>query len=827
MSPFEPPDPQTESAASASAAPKKKAACPPNAAGDGIDRPTPPSGDGAAASSAGAAKAQLPTGRPTATGLVSPLTTLSKSSIGGNFSSSVTAPAGILKRHIHMPGASTKKIKNPHHQPQRRHVELAATNNPRMDPYKISKICRAREKIKRTFDGSGLLENDERVFPRFEISELTLGKVLGQGGFGTVLEITDMEVVVALSHHRTPQRPPTPRAMMMMPTRKSHSFRLRRHRPHYFGGSLRFSNSHDGCEGLTESRGVGPGSIAEQRDSRLGSKSHDCVEERCDNVLEPLTEDVVALGSKSHDCLGGHDALEPLTEGNVTTPATARDGNNRPRRELKTRALSWSNARAAAHVSSHYFFHRSPKSIGVEVQCADDTRLNQHDEDEDDATTKHGDGAREERTKCSTKSVSLDESLPTKGAAGAVGSDDGAVQGDTPRRASRNFSFLAWRDSEAGEEGNDAISPEELRKYNVDSAYYSTLTNNAEAAFDDSDTAYPLRTSSSGHADEFVVDEDVSKKGRRIILHSPPKNGPPVPPEEEARTTANHHDKGHIAQHATSGEGEARYAIKIISAHIVENDFQKFLQASMDFATETYFLSVLHHPNILKLRAVGQGDMFSPSYFLVLDRLYDTLSDRIEGRWKTQSDHLENGIIVWNRATKLKDLWRERMGVMKDLAGALDYLHKLKIIYRDIKPENVGFDSRGNVKLFDFGLSKEVHEEDECSNGTYKLTPNTGSIRYMAPENGNKWPYNFSSDSYSFGIMLWEVAALERPFLSYTTREIRDMVMKWGERPKTKREWPENVVDLMKNAWDSNFRKRPTMKAIEATLEKETEDSGV
>ena len=104
----------------------------------------------------------------------------------------------------------------------------------------------------------------------------------------------------------------------------------------------------------------------------------------------------------------------------------------------------------------------------------------------------------------------------------------------------------------------------------------------------------------------------------------------------------------------------------------------------MDMATETYFLSVLSHPNILKMRAVGQGDMFSPDYFLVLDRLYDTLLDKIEGSWKEQYEHLKNSFFVWNRTRKMKVLWAERMGVMRDIAGALGYMHDLRIIYRDI-----------------------------------------------------------------------------------------------------------------------------------------------
>lgn len=57
------------------------------------------------------------------------------------------------------------------------------------------------------------------------------------------------------------------------------------------------------------------------------------------------------------------------------------------------------------------------------------------------------------------------------------------------------------------------------------------------------------------------------------------------------------------------------------------------------------------------------------------------------------------------------------------------------MLYRDLKPENVGFDIRGDVKLFDFGLMKGLERRDKVEKGYgYKLSAKTGSIPYMAPE---------------------------------------------------------------------------------------------
>lgn len=49
------------------------------------------------------------------------------------------------------------------------------------------------------------------------------------------------------------------------------------------------------------------------------------------------------------------------------------------------------------------------------------------------------------------------------------------------------------------------------------------------------------------------------------------------------------------------------------------------------------------------------------------------------------------------------------------------------------KPDNVGFNTDGEVKIFDFGLAKRLERLDRTDDGLYRMTGNTGSLRYMSP----------------------------------------------------------------------------------------------
>jgi len=192
-------------------------------------------------------------------------------------------------------------------------------------------------------------------------------------------------------------------------------------------------------------------------------------------------------------------------------------------------------------------------------------------------------------------------------------------------------------------------------------------------------------------------------------------------------------DKSRYAmQELHNKDGRARYAVKRVREDLTGIERTS---AALDLAAEAMFLSSIAHPNIVRLRGAA-GIPGHPNFMVIMDRLYETLDERVKGWKEEQQCHLKAQsrpmLRFWKtRQEALSINLAERVMVGYDISRALNFLHHHRIIYRDLKPVNLGFDVRGNVRLFDLGLAKELKECDRVEEGRYKCTPLTGTRRWM------------------------------------------------------------------------------------------------
>ena len=137
--------------------------------------------------------------------------------------------------------------------------------------------------------------------------------------------------------------------------------------------------------------------------------------------------------------------------------------------------------------------------------------------------------------------------------------------------------------------------------------------------------------------------------------------------------------------------------------------------------------------------------------------------------------------------------------------------------FRDLKPANVGFDGQGVLKLFDFGFAVGLPTTAGGEEGL--LYDRCDTPRYMAPEIGLEHGYGLPSDVYSFGILLWEICALVKPFAAIASPdEFHLAVFVGGKRPPRKDRWPRAARDLMGDCWAARPARRPAMVEVRAQL---------
>ena len=177
---------------------------------------------------------------------------------------------------------------------------------------------------------------------------------------------------------------------------------------------------------------------------------------------------------------------------------------------------------------------------------------------------------------------------------------------------------------------------------------------------------------------------------------------------------------------------------KIYAMKILNKTLLKMKKQQSHTKAERDLMVKINSPFIVNIKSAFQDE----------SKLY-IVSEFMQGGDMFFHMHDGRNVIFNNEKTKFYII---------ELVLAIEFLHKNNMVYRDLKPENILLDSKGHVKLTDFGLSKMLDTESD------KAFTICGTPQYLAPEVLLKKGYDKGVDWWSLGCVMFEMLAGRLPF---------------------------------------------------------------
>ncbi|XP_051262520.1 mitogen-activated protein kinase kinase kinase 20 [Dicentrarchus labrax] len=232
----------------------------------------------------------------------------------------------------------------------------------------------------------------------------------------------------------------------------------------------------------------------------------------------------------------------------------------------------------------------------------------------------------------------------------------------------------------------------------------------------------------------------------------------------------------------------------------ISQDKEVAVKKLLKIDKEAEILSVLSHKNIIQFYGAV---LESPNYGIVTEyasggSLYEYLSSE-------QSEEMDmEQIMTW----------------AIQIAKGMHYLHAeapVKVIHRDLKSRNVVMTADKVLKICDFGASKFL------SHTTHMTV--VGTFPWMAPEVIQSLPVSETCDTYSYGVVLWEMLTREVPFKGFEGLQVAWLVVEKQERLTIPTSCPASFAELMRKCWQAEPKERPQFKQVLVTLETMANDS--
>lgn len=217
---------------------------------------------------------------------------------------------------------------------------------------------------------------------------------------------------------------------------------------------------------------------------------------------------------------------------------------------------------------------------------------------------------------------------------------------------------------------------------------------------------------------------------------------------------------------------------KLLVLKVLKEDLSRDPDFLAMFVNEARVAARLNHANVVQTFEVGFED---GQHFLAMDFL--------DG----QPMH-----FVLSKVTRPLMPLDLHVRILADVLAGLHYAHTLsdfdgtplRVVHRDVSPQNVFVTYDGQVKLVDFGIAKAAGASTNTQSGVFK-----GKLAYVAPEQAGGDPVDARADIFSVGIMLWEAMAGRR----FATKESQTTVLARrlaGTEPRIRDQVPDADPEL-------------------------------
>ncbi|XP_029175598.1 proto-oncogene tyrosine-protein kinase receptor Ret [Nylanderia fulva] len=253
-----------------------------------------------------------------------------------------------------------------------------------------------------------------------------------------------------------------------------------------------------------------------------------------------------------------------------------------------------------------------------------------------------------------------------------------------------------------------------------------------------------------------------------------------------------------------------------------------------DLLSEYQLLKEAQHPNVIRLLGACTTPPGAPVYLIIEFAEFGSLRNYLR-----RSRHLESENRICGSTFLLSSINtgeesqcsenntsnciitpRDILSFAWQISKGMAYLADIKLVHRDLAARNVLLATGKVCKISDFGLTRDVYEDDAYLKRSKGRVP----VKWMAPESLADHVYTSKSDVWSFGVLLWELVTLgSSPYPGVDVHNLYNL-LKAGYRMEKPPNCSQQLYKLMVSCWHQEPSMRPSFKELTSHWERMLED---